>query len=100
MNTGWGLQSPGETRLWEMDWTQQLEADETVETSNWVIRPDPGEVTGPALGDGVIDTAGKETQVTVAGLSSGLSYQLRNIVTTSRAQILVREITIRCGYRQ
>lgn len=97
--TSWNLQAPGEVRQWRMEWDEQLDADEGIESSSWMVDPDEGDGTGPLADEDLIETGEKATVITVSGLQVGRSYQLRNTVTTSAGKTLVREITLRCRNR-
>lgn len=92
--TTWGLQSPNEILDWRHDWTSWLEEGDVISTSEWEIEP-----TANVSGD-LIDTSGTTTIVLVSDLVLGLSYQLKNTVTTIAGRTGIREITIRCGPQQ
>lgn len=92
--TTWGLQSPDEVLDWRHDWSSWLEEDDYILTSEWEIEP-----SANLTGD-LIDTNGFVTIVLVSELVMGLSYQLKNKITTLAARTGVREITIRCEPQQ
>lgn len=87
----WQPQAPGELVDWHQDWTGWLEQGDAVEASVWDISP------GGDLSDAVIEVGNKITTVFVSGLELGVSYRLRNTVTTEAGRIGEREITIRCA---
>lgn len=100
MSENWDIQTPGETRDWEMDWSDVLtETGEEIFTSSWSITPDAGPDTGAGLSLESFDTNGLISHVLVTGLTLGTSYQLKNEIVTTTGQVLQREITIRCANR-
>lgn len=99
MITTWELQAPAEIRQWEFDWTNYLDDEDTVVSSVWLISPSQGAGSGDLVNEDGINTDGTLTFAVVNGLSLGVSYQLRNTVTTAGEKVLTREMTIRCDYR-
>lgn len=92
----WGLQSPNEILDWRFDWSPWLEEDDSITTSIWEI--DPG---GDAIVSGdLIDTNGTTAIILVEGLTLGVSYQLKNTITTIAGRTGIREMTIRCAVQQ
>lgn len=91
----WGLQGPTETLDWRNDWEPWLEEGDAIVTSEWEISP-----AGPTVTGDLIDTNGFVTITLVSDLTLGLSYQLKNTVTTIGGRTGVREITIRCQEQQ
>lgn len=89
--SNWGLQSPGEILDWRNDWEPWLEEDDTIATSDWEIYP-----IATVTGD-LIDTNGFVAIVLVSDLQAGISYQLKNTITTIAGRTGIREITIRCA---
>jgi hypothetical protein len=87
----WRLQSPNEILDWHQDWTDWMELNDDISTSEWSIFP-----AGPTLSADSIDTSGMLTTVFVEDLELGKSYQLRNTITTSQGRTGIREITLRC----
>lgn len=83
------LHAAGEKLDWHQDWSNWIEAGDTITGSEWAITPE-----GPTLSGDI--TEGFITSVFVDGLEAGMSYQLLNTVTTEGGRIGQREITLRC----
>lgn len=96
----WLLHAPGEVVAYHMDWTDWLEPDDALVTSEWEITPNDGNSPqSPTLDydETDLDYDDDRTTVRVSGLELGKSYQLRNTITTEQGQTGEREITIRCA---
>jgi hypothetical protein len=84
----WVAHSPGADLDYIENWTEWLQADETIQTSQWAI------TTGMTLSRaGVID--GK-AYVYAAGGVDGQTYVLTNTITTNQGRTDSRTITLRC----
>jgi hypothetical protein len=87
----WQLQSPGETLDWRNDWTDWLNENDGVASSDWSISPNA------TLADDFIETGSSVTVVFVSDLELGQSYELKNTITTDDGLTGTRSITIRCS---
>lgn len=85
-----GLQAVGERLDWHQDWSDWIESGDAIDESIWSIFPE-----GPTLSDDTVDVA--LTTTFVEGLEAGMSYQLKNTITTDDGRVGVREITLRCA---
>lgn len=77
-----------------IDWTMYLEkvsATETIATSTWTVTGDDAALVASA--DSIV-TGNKKTQVKLAGGTAGVTYRLRNRITTSSGIIDDRSIWI------
>lgn len=73
------------------DWTLWLEAGETIETSTWEVDPSLIQ-SSPVIQAGV-------TSVFVEGGVHGVSYKIKNTITTSNTRSDSRTIKLLCKNR-
>jgi len=87
------IKDPDATLDYGVDWSDYLEAGETLTMSSWSATP-AGELalTGEANG-------ASSASVVVAGGTRGRVYRLTNRVTTSAGRTDERSITIRVEHR-
>jgi len=91
----WVLQSPNETLDWHQDWSDFIGAGDGVASSVWSISPE-----GPTMSGEAFDNSIQTSTVFLSGLTGGVTYQLRNHITTNFGRTAVREIVVRCNNRQ
>ena len=70
--------APGESKLYSMDWSDELDAGDTVATSTWELSST--EITNDA--DAVV-TGRLETSIMIGGGVEGQEYYCTNIITTT-----------------
>lgn len=85
------LQSPNEVLDWHQDWTDWMEDQDQLQTSVWAIYP------SATLSNEQMAITGDLTSVTVADLVLGVTYELKNTVTTVLGRVGSRDIIIRCA---
>ncbi len=85
----WQLQTPEEKLDWHQDWTDWMEQGDSIMYSDWSISPEGPTISGE-------DIAGVLTTAFVDGLELGVSYELRNEITTTEGRTGARNITLRC----
>lgn len=85
------LQNPSETLDWAQDWTDWMQPEDSLASSEWTIYP------AATLDNDLMASTGDLTSVTVSGLTLGVTYELKNTVTTQFGRIGSRDIIIRCA---
>lgn len=82
---------PGATLDYAVDWSDWLEAGETISDSEWTVEAGLTEEASPAPSelDGI-------TTIWLSGGTAGAYYTVTNTITTSVGRIDERSLIIRC----
>lgn len=85
------LQSPEEKLDWHQDWSDWMQDDDAIASSDWEIHP------AATLTDEAVGVTADMTSVKVEGLTLGVTYELKNTITTVNGLLGSRDIIIRCA---